>query len=112
MRQLTSSVLLLLLISDLGLHFGESYFAIPEDDLQAATQLVGGLAAPHASESGCPIPGHSNDPFHHHHFPGVVVSEGYLAPSEMRSHMLSSLTELSGSSMSIMHPGRAPSLES
>lgn len=110
MRQLASSVLLLLLIGDLGLHFGESYFAKSDDDHQSSTQLVGGLTSPYSSGSDCPIPGHSNDPFHHHHFPGVIVSEGYVAPSESQSLILSRLAELRGASISVSHPGRAPPL--
>jgi hypothetical protein len=63
-----ASFLLLLFVSDLGLHVAEALGTSPERSREAGWHVNHEPAA----HSDCGIPGHSNTPFHHHHYPAVV----------------------------------------
>ena len=106
-RRLTAAVLLLLLVGDIAWHIGESYF---EDQSASSNEpLITASQAFHYDESNCPIPGHSDaGRFHHHHYPGVIISHSIVAPVSLQRIIVSTHTELTGSATLVAHPSRAP----
>jgi len=72
-RRWLAGFLLFLFVSDIGFHIAESLLAVVEG--RAATELRSGQGYP--EPDGCGIPGHSDTPFHHHHFPGVVSQASF-----------------------------------
>jgi hypothetical protein len=68
-RRVLASLLVLLMISDLGFHLVDPFLHASAD-----ASCVFPVVTDHQPEpSGeCGIPGHEGAPFHHHHFPTLI----------------------------------------
>ena len=77
LQRLLASLLVLLMVSDLGFHLVDPFFhsaAGPSGIVFRAASLVFDPAG------DCGIPGHEGTPFHHHHFP-TLISQTASPPS-------------------------------
>ncbi len=80
LRRTAATILLVLFVSDLGLHLALSLR--DREAPSAAYQFQPQRSSPGERDdpSRCGIPGHGNEPFHHHHFPSVLTQFGFAAP--------------------------------
>ena len=98
--------LLALLAGDLTYHFVLPLLSSPSSSNDASLILPRGPAV--FDPDGCGIPGHSNSPFHHHHYPAVVTLPVETIPEEIVKWSSTLLLVPEPRSAEVAPIGRAP----
>jgi len=97
--------LVFLILSDIGFHIAEPFFEPPENP--AGALFLAGHLNPD-SPGGCGIPDHFGNPFHHHHYPGVISQTPPPVPLITMARVIRITSVEAVLSTSVIPIGRAP----